>query len=236
MPSHKNKKITIIIPAYNEEKTIDKIISAVIDAPVLGLDKEIIIVNDGSKDDTKNKLKQIKTIHKNKNIKIFHKPNGGKGSALKFGIKKATGQIIIPQDADLELNPKSYENLIKPILDKKTQVVFGDRKWSKSKIPIHSKIANYTVTWLANFLYGANIKDEACGYKVIATNIYKSLNLQSNGFEICPETLSKIRKLGYKITNVPVQFTPRKFTEGKKINFKDGLKAIWLLIKFRFFI
>lgn len=230
----KFKKVSIVIPAYNEEKTIEKIVEAVMNAPVSDLEKEIIIVNDGSRDNTKNKLKLIKSKYKNKDIKIFHKANGGKGSALTFGIKKATGGIIIPQDADLELSPESYESLLKPILGRKTKVVFGYRTWRTANIPFHSKAANFIVTFLANFLYGANIKDEACGYKVITKSLYQSLNLQSKGFEICPETLAKVTKLGYKIESVPVQFRPRKFSEGKKINWKDGWTAIWSLIKFRF--
>lgn len=228
----KYKKVSIVIPAYNEEKTIELIIDAVIKAPVLNLEKEIIIVNDGSHDDTKNKLNAIKI--KYKKIRIFNKINGGKGSALIYGIKRARGGIIIPQDADLELNPSSYESLLKPIIENKTKVVFGYRNWNKSRIPFHSKAANFIVTFLANFLYGAKIKDEACGYKVLTRSLYQSLNLKSKGFEICPETLSKVMKLGYKIESVPVQFRPRKFSEGKKINWKDGWIAIWSLIKFRY--
>lgn len=230
----KYKKVSIIIPVYNEEKTIKKVLEAVSEASVCGLKKEIIVINDGSKDTTKIILNQIKKHYKN--MRIFHKKNGGKGSALKLGIKKATGQIIIPQDADLELNPKNFEVLLEPILNNEVKVVFGDRKWASAKIPFHSKMANLVVTTLANILFGAHINDEACGYKVITKTVYRAINLQSNGFEICPETLAKVRKLGYHIKNVPVQFSPRKFTEGKKIHFKDGLYAIWSLIKFRFVI
>ncbi len=225
-------KVSVVIPVFNEERTIERVVEAVIKASVLGLKKEIIVVNDGSRDGTEEVLTRLKKKHNN--LRVFKKKNGGKGSALRLGIKKATGSIIIPQDADLELGPTSYAKLIRPIVDGETEVVFGYRSWWRTAIPVHSKAANLMVTLLANWLYGADIKDEACGYKVMTTSLYKSLNLQSDGFEICPETLAKLRKLGYSIRSVPIRFTPRKFNEGKKINFHDGFNAIWSLIKFRF--
>lgn len=228
----RHKKISIVVPVYNEEKTITKVVKAIVGVHLRGLTKEIIIVNDGSTDKTKQELQKLKENFRN--LRIFSKKNGGKGSALRLGISKASGRIVIPQDADSELDPRDYEKLITPILKGKTKVVFGYRNWRRARIPIHSKIANWAVTFLANFLYGARVRDEACGYKVMTRSLYQSLNLKSNGFEICPETLSKLRKLGYKIKNVGVTFTPRRFADGKKIRFKDGLRAIWFLIKFRF--
>jgi dolichol-phosphate mannosyltransferase len=230
----RRKKISIVIPAYNEEKTIARVIKAVVDVPLKNLVKEVIVVNDGSTDGTGEEL--IKLKKKYGFLRFINKKNGGKGSALRAGIAAATGRIVIPQDADLELNPDNYEKLITPILAGKSKVVFGYRNWWNAKIPIHSKIANFAVTFLANFLYGAKIKDEACGFKVMTRSLYQSLNLKSNGFEICPETLAKVRKLGYKIRSVPVSFSPRKFSEGKKIKFKDGLWAIYSLIRFRLIV
>lgn len=227
----RRKKISIVIPAYNEEKTIAQVVKAVIDVPLRNLVKEIIVVNDGSTDGTKKELLKLKK--KYGFFRFINKKNGGKGSALRKGIALATGRIIIPQDADLELDPRNYEKLIRPILKGKSKVVFGYRNWWRSKIPFHSKVANFMVTFLANFMYEAKIKDEACGFKVMTRSLYQSLNLKSNGFEICPETLAKVRKLGYKIKNVPVSFSPRKFSEGKKIKLKDGIWAIYSLIKFR---
>lgn len=230
----KFKTVSIIIPVFNEKRTIADVLHLVMSVPLMGLSREIIIINDGSTDGTEKELLKLK--EKYKDIRVFYKKNGGKGSALRLGIQKARGQIIIPQDADLELSPKDFEKLITPIINNESKVVFGYRNWSKVKIPFHSKIANFIVTFLANFLYRAKIRDEACGYKIMTRTIYKSLNLQSNGFEICPEILSKVRKLGYSICSVPVQFKPRKFNDGKKINFGDGFRAIWLLVKFRFFV
>lgn len=230
----RRRKISIIIPAYNEEKTIFKVVKAVIDIPLKNLVKEIIIVNDGSTDGTEKEIHKLKK--KYGFLRCINKKNGGKGSALRAGIAVATGRIVIPQDADMELNPDNYEKLIAPILNGKSKVVFGYRCWWRSQIPFHSKVANFIVTLLANSLYDAQIKDEACGFKVMTRSLYQSLNLKSNGFEICPETLAKVRKLGYKIKNVPVSFNPRKFNDGKKIRFSDGLWAIYSLIKFRLIV
>lgn len=231
MRKDKIKKISIIVPVYNEEETIKKIIEKIFKVNLRGLKKEVIIINDGSNDKTKTVLNSIK----NKRLKIIHQRHAGKGKALRKGIKMATGNLIIPQDADLELNPNDYLNLIAPILNGRTKVVFGDRKWIQAKIPLYSKLANFVVTFLANLLYSAKIRDEACGYKVTTREIYRSLNLKSDGFQICPETVAKLKKRGYKIINVPVSFKPRKFTDGKKIRWKDGFTAISDLIKHRFF-
>lgn len=225
------KKISIIIPAYNEEETIEKVIRKVLDVNLGGLEKEIIVVNDGSEDKTG---KILSSIIKDEWVKIIQQKHVGKGGALRRGINAATGDLIIPQDADLELDPRDFRKLITPIMEGRAKVVFGDRRWGQAEIPLYSKLANFAVTFLANILYKVRIRDEACGYKVTTREIYQSLNLESDGFEICPETIAKLRRRGYKIINVPVSFKPRKFSEGKKIKWKDGLAAVWALVKFRF--
>ena len=234
-------KLSIVIPAYNEEKTIKTIIDRVKEADIGNVEKEIIVVNDGSKDKTPDILKTIK------GIRVFHKKNGGKGSAVKYGIKEATGDIIIIQDADLEYNPNEYIRCIKPIIDGRSKVVYGSRFLSHEQ-----KITNWLffkkhensyrlafiggrlITLLANLLYNAHITDEATCYKTFDAKLIKSIQIKGNKFEWEPEILAKVRKRRIRIIEVPISYNPRTFEQGKKINWRDGLQAIWTLIKYRF--
>lgn len=237
-------KLSIIIPAYNEEETIKELLNKVKNVNLHDVKKEIIVVDDGSKDSTIEIIKKIKGIYL-----IKHSKNKGKGAAIRTGIKYATGDITIIQDADLEYDPNDYYKLIKPIIDNKTQVVYGSRfldhdvyikrhkKFVKGK---HTKA--YTafyfggrfLTLLTNLLYNGNITDEATCYKVFRTKLLKSLNLKCNRFEFCPEVTAKVLKRGHKIIEVPTSYNPRTMEEGKKINWKDGIEAVWTLIKYRF--
>jgi len=238
------KTLSIIIPAYNEEKSIEELLKKVknVNLAGLGVKKEIIIVNDGSKDKTGCIIDKQKGI-----IAVHHTKNQGKGAAIRTGIKKATGDIIIVQDADLEYDPEEYPILIKPILQGKAKVVYGSRFISRQQtsrnanfLRKHHKDA-YTLFYLGgrlltamtNLLYNTKITDEATCYKVFAKDVLKQIKLECKKFEFCPEITAKVSNQGYSILEVPISYYPRSVEEGKKIKFKDGIEAIWTLLKYK---
>ncbi|AIJ04902.1 glycosyl transferase family protein [Methanocaldococcus bathoardescens] len=230
------KKVSIIIPAYNEEKTIQKILKKVLDVE-LPLEKEIIVVNDGSTDKTKEIVEEFKKNHPNGNIKLLNKKNGGKGSALKVGIKHSTGDIIIIQDADLEYDPNDYPKLIKPILEGKAKVVYGSRlrKIGNKFSHLSFLIGGLGITLITNLLYFTFLTDEPTCYKVFHKELKDILiNAEGNKFDWEPEVTAKILRRGYKIYEVPISYYPRTLKEGKKIRWRDGVDAILTLLKWRF--
>lgn len=235
-------KLTIIIPVFNEEKTINEILNRVVKAKLLsGIKKEVIVIDDGSTDKTLRVLSEFKII--NYKIKILrHNKNQGKGAAIRTGLKYATGNYVIIQDADLEYDPKDYLKLLQPILDGKTDVVYGNRFenypliiWGKNKtaLPIHW-ISNFVLATITNTIYGSNLRDMETCYKLFTKGVLDSLDLNANGFEFEPEITAKILKKGYKIFDVPISISPRTYKEGKKITWKDGIIAVCTLIKYRF--
>jgi len=226
-------KLSILIPVYNEEKSAKELINIVKKTKLDNkVQKEIVVVDDGSSDNT---LKVLKTI---KGIKLVgHKKNSGKGTAIRTAIKHATGDIIIIQDADLEYDPKDYNKLIKPILNKKAKVVYGSRRLNKNNKK-HSGLAFYlggnVMTLATNILYpGARLTDEATCYKVFDVKVLKSIKLECKRFEFCPEVTAKVIKKGIKIHEMPISYYPRSVEEGKKINWKDGVEGIWTLLRYR---
>ena len=229
-------KLSVIIPVYNEEKTIKNVIDKVKGVKLNGIRKEIVVVDDFSSDATGDILKKIK----NKAIKIFsHKINMGKGAAIRTGLRNCTGNIILIQDADLEYNPREYGKLLKPLLDNTAQVVYGSRiaairRNIKNMYKLHY-FGNVFLTLVTNLLYGAKITDMETGYKVFKKDVIKGINLRAKRFDFEPEITAKILKKGFKIHEVPISFAGRKFEEGKKINWTDGVKAVYYLIKYRFF-
>ena len=239
-----SKTLSIIIPAYNEEKSIEQILQRVknVNLNRLGVKKEIIVVNDGSKDSTADLLNKQKDI-----IALHHTRNQGKGAAIRTGIKKATGDIMIVQDADLEYDPEEYPILLKPILKGKAKVVYGSRYLSKKQKTKNMDFLKkqhenaYTLfylggrlmTLITNMLYNANITDEATCYKVFTKDVLKQIKLECKKFEFCPEVTAKVRNKGYQILEVPISYYPRSVEEGKKIKFRDGLEAIWTLLKYK---
>lgn len=235
MNSARKWKLSVVIPAYNEEATIKELIELVkkVDLEKHGVEKEILVIDDGSKDQTIEIVKRIPGVKL-----IVHKKNGGKGAAVKTGIRHSTGDIIIIQDADLEYDPEDYYECIKPIMDGRTKVVYGSRFLRKGKKHKSAYNTAYMggrfLTILANLLYNANITDEATCYKTFDANFVKSIRINGNKFEWEPEILAKVRKRGIKIIEVPISYNPRSFEEGKKINWKDGVQAIWTLFKYRF--
>ena len=228
-------KLSIIIPAYNEKNTIQELIKKVKGVNLPDVEKEIIVVDDGSKDGTRDILKTIPDIRY-----FFHEKNLGKGGAVKTGIKNATGDILIIQDADLEYDPNDYQIMINPILDGKTEVVIGvrimpekDQRRRKSLYWL-SWFGNHVITWTTNILYLVNIGEyEAC-YKVYTKKAVDSLNIETNNFDIDNEMICKLIRKGYKIIDVPVYYYPRSYSEGKKINWKHGFKILWTIVKWRF--
>lgn len=229
------KTLSIIIPVFNEEKTIKELLKKVAGVRLPdGMGKEIIIIDDGSTDKTRAVLSEFQILRHQKNL--------GKGAAVRSGIKKASGDYLIIQDADLEYDPNDYNKLLEPILKKQAIIVFGTRLkkyplklWGKDKtvLPLHL-IANRFLTWMVNFLYGSNLTDMETGYKLFTREVIKKLDLKSSGFEIEPEITIKALDLGYNIVEVPIKTKPRGYDQGKKIGFRDGFSAIWTILKYKF--
>ncbi len=231
-------KVSIIIPVYNEKKTIEPILNKVFSAKLpLGMTYEVIVVDDASNDGTGKQLAKIKG-----NFQLLtHHQNQGKGAAIITGLSKVTGDFVLIQDADLEYNPGDYVRLLEPFKDKNVQVVYGSRLINyplrlfgkhKTPLPLHL-VANKFLTHLTNFLYGHKVTDMETGYKVFRRDLMASLNLKSIRFDFEPEVTAKILKKGIKIMEVPITVLPRSYAEGKKIGWRDGLIAIWTLIKYR---
>jgi len=230
-------KLTIIVPVYNEEKTVIKILDKLSNVN-LWAKKEIVIINDGSKDNSKLEiLKYLKMKKKGRGTeyKFLSKENGGKGSAIKLGIKSATGDIITIQDADLEYNPMDFKKLIRPIIRGKYKVVYGSRflKKHKPKYKIYF-LGNKFLSFLTKIIYGTKITDMETCYKVFRSDVIKNIEIKADKFDIEPEVTAKVLKIGIKILELPISYSPRSIEEGKKINWKDGLYAIWTLIYWRF--
>lgn len=234
-------KLSVIIPVFNEEKTIAEVIARV-NGLNLSVCKEIIVVDDGSTDTTASKIK--KEFSKVSNIKfIRHEKNQGKGAAVTTGIKNSTGDYIIIQDADLEYNPIDIPRLIKPIMEKTAEVVYGTRlkRWPNLKrdernlrFLVHY-LGNKFLSLITSVLYHKWVTDMETCYKVFPKNVAEKLNLKSRGFDFEPELTSKLLKMKYKIIEIPISTKPRGYKEGKKLNtLRDGFKALKTLIKYRF--
>lgn len=226
-----NKKLSIIIPIYNEKSTIVDLVAQVQAVPV---EKEIVLVDDGSSDGTREILRNYKD--RSGFRVIFHEVNQGKGSAVRTGIRAATGDAVIIQDADLEYDPMDYVPLLKALGSNGVNVVYGSRFLSKKDVttPWH-RFVNYFLTVLTNSLFGSKLTDMETCYKLFRTKTIGELPLESSGFEIEVELTVKILKKGERILEVPVSYKGRSFHEGKKIGWKDGLKAVQMLFYYRFF-
>ena len=224
-------KLSILIPAYNEAKTIAEVLEKVLAQNYAGWDKEIIVINDASRDSTAQKVQpflgQIKYIE--------HSANQGKGAAIKTGMEVMTGNAVVVQDADLEYDPADIQKLLDALGNRADMVVYGSRNLNPARRGYsHYVIGSKILDGLVNLFFGAKLTDVYTCYKLFPAEIIKKINIESRGFELEMELTVKTLKMGYKIKEVPIHYYPRKFQEGKKIRARDGLKGIWTLLKYRF--
>ena len=222
--------LSVLIPLYNEEATAEAIISKVLE---LDLDLEIIIVNNGSTDKTGQVIQKF--ADKSNVIIINKEKNIGKGDGIITGIKHASGKYTIIQDGDLEYDPDDIVKMVELAEQKEALAVFGSRRMNpKSGISYNRYLwGGQLLTIIANLLYNVRITDESTCYKMVRTDIYNAMNLESTKFEFCPEVVAKLGRNKIRIHEIPIKYNPRKFEEGKKIRWTDGLEAIWTLIKYR---
>lgn len=226
--------LSIIIPVYNEKDTLLQLIERVRDIEIT---KEILIVDDGSTDGTSTLIRDAIT-GKFPDVKTFeHEANRGKGAAIRTAIQQANGDYIVIQDADLEYDPKEYFTLLAPILDGRADVVYGSRflgGGAHRVLLFWHRLGNSFLTLLSNMCTNLNLTDMEVGYKVFKSEVLKNINLKSDRFDFEPEITAKVAKKRYRIYEVPISYSGRDYSEGKKIGWRDGIQAIWTIIKYRF--
>ena len=223
-------KLSVIIPVFNEIGTIGRLLELVQASPV---EKEIIVVDDGSTDGTREFLDTH--VNGGRRFRVVHLPNNsGKGSAIREGLKHISGDLVIIQDADLELDPADYPALIAPIVRGESDVVYGSRFLRPVQtIPPLIRLFNRGITLATNMLFGVRLTDEATGYKLFRADLLKSIPLNCRRFEFCPEVTAKVIRAGHRIIEVPVTYRPRTREQGKKLRPYDGLAALWTLLRYR---
>lgn len=225
-------KLSVIIPVYNEAGTLEEILRRV---RATGLVDELLVVDDGSSDDSPAILARLASQGTPPLTILRHPRNRGKGAAMQTGLAAATGDVVLVQDADLEYDPSDYPALLAPFADPRVEVVYGSRNLRRNP---QSSFSFYwggrLLSWVTNLLYRARITDEATGYKVIRTSLLREMGLERTGFEFCSEVTAKLLRQGVRIHEVPISYRPRSRAEGKKIQWSDGIVAIQTLLKYRF--
>lgn len=230
-------RLSVIIPVYNEEQTIDEVIARVSAVELPGIEKEIVIANDGSTDRTR-RIIDARQWPTGATVHVYHSPiNLGKGAAVRIGLAFATGDLLLVQDADLELDPAEYDRLIEPLTSGRADVdvVYGSRFLGGNQdVPGRTRVANRVLTLLTNVLYGSRLTDMETAYKVIRREALAGIRLRSVGFDIEPELTARLLLAGRRIVEVPISYRPRTANEGKKMRWIDGVDAIYTLLKCRF--
>ena len=222
--------LSVVMPVYNERDTIEGMIARVLAVP--GLRVELIVVDDGSRDGTSDILRELAKAYP---IKLLTKPNGGKGSALRLGFKEVTGDLVVIQDADTEYSPEELPELIELICQGRADVVYGSRFLGRHRVFLFTHyLGNLFLTLLTNVLYNTMLTDMETCYKAMRVEVLRSFSLDSDGFGIEPEMTAKIFKRGYRVYEVPITYDGRGYDEGKNITWRDGVVALWVLVKYRF--
>jgi glycosyltransferase involved in cell wall biosynthesis len=227
------RKLSVVVPVYNERSTVVEILRRIrtVELPG-GLDLEVVVVDDGSTDGTREVLKQLT----DSTVRVVHQPeNHGKGAAIREALRHATGDLVIVQDADLEYDPEDWPKLINPVLRGKAVVVYGSRFTGERRnmLFVHW-MGNRFLSFVTNALYNTTLSDMETCYKLIDRRVFDRLNLRAERFDFEPEITAKILKLGVRIYEVPISYTGREFEEGKKITWRDGFAALWALVRYRF--
>lgn len=227
-------RLSVIIPVYNEEQTIDDVLDRVAAVDLGAIEKEIVIANDGSTDDTR-RILDARQWPAGLPVHVHHSPiNLGKGAAVRLGLAFATGDVLLVQDADLELDPNEYGLLLQPLLDGRADVVYGSRFLRRTgSVPMGTRTANRFLTLLTNILFGARLTDMETAYKVMRRAALDGIRLRAAGFDIEPELTARLLRAGRRIVEVPISYTPRRIEEGKKMRWIDGVDAIYTLLKCR---
>ena len=227
-------RLSVIIPVYNEEQTIQEVLERVAAVDLGTIEKEIVIANDGSTDGTRRAIDE-RRLPSSVSVHVYHSPiNLGKGAAVRMGLAFATGDVLLVQDADLELDPNEYASLLRPILEGRADVVYGSRFLAPSgRVPAKTRAANRFLTLLTNVLFAARLTDMETAYKVMRRSALDGVRLRCVGFDIEPELTARLLRAGRRIVEVPISYNPRTENEGKKMRWVDGVDAVYTLFKCR---